>query len=59
MITLMFDWQDRPQVTETAAHASMTVPSDVVDRLLLALDAPAPLASALDKALAEPRVRNH
>ena len=36
-------------------HASMTVPADVFDQLLAALDEPAPLAPALEKALAEPR----
>ena len=40
------------------AHASMTVPSEVFDQLLLALDAPASLAPALDKALTEPRFQN-
>jgi uncharacterized protein (DUF1778 family) len=36
-------------------HASMTVPADVFDQLLAALDEPVPLAPALEKALAEPR----
>lgn len=40
------------------AHASMTVPSDVFDQLLSALDEPAPLAPALEKALIEPRFQN-
>lgn len=40
------------------AHASMTVPSDVFDQLLAALDQPAPLAPALEKALVEPRFGN-
>lgn len=40
------------------AHASMTVPSDVFDRLLAALDRPATLAPALEKALGEPRYDN-
>lgn len=40
------------------AYASMTVPSDVFDQLLSALDVPAPLAPALEKALIEPRFQN-
>ena len=40
------------------AHASMTVPSDIFDQLLAALDQPAPLAPALEKALVEPRFEN-
>jgi uncharacterized protein (DUF1778 family) len=39
-------------------HASMTVPSDVFDELLAALDQPAPLTPALEKALTEPRFVN-
>jgi len=39
-------------------HASMTVPSDVFDQLLAALDAPASPAPALEKALIEPRFQN-
>ena len=37
------------------AHASMTVPSEVFDQLLAALDRPVVLAPALEKALTEPR----
>ncbi len=40
------------------AHASMAVPSDVFDQLLAALDRPAALAPALEKALVEPRYEN-
>jgi uncharacterized protein (DUF1778 family) len=40
------------------AHASMTVPSDVFDRLLAALDRPTTLAPALKRALVEPRYTN-
>lgn len=40
------------------AHSSMTVPSEVFDQLLSALDAPVPMAPALEKALLEPRFRN-
>lgn len=40
------------------AHTSMTVPSDVFDQLLGALDTPVPLAPALEKALVEPRFQN-
>jgi uncharacterized protein (DUF1778 family) len=40
------------------AHASMTVPADVFDQLLAALDQPAPLAPALEKALRRPRFQN-
>lgn len=40
------------------AHASVTVPADVFDGLLLALDQPAALAPALEKALAEQRFEN-
>jgi len=40
------------------AHASMTVPADVFDDLLAALDQPAALAPALEKALTEPRFQN-
>jgi uncharacterized protein (DUF1778 family) len=40
------------------AHASMTVPSDVFDQLLAALDHPATLAPALEKALVKPRYEN-
>ena len=39
-------------------HASMTVPADVFDDLLAALDRPAVLAPALEKALVEPRFEN-
>ena len=39
-------------------HASMSVPSEVFDQLLAALDAPAPLVSPLKKALAKPRFQN-
>lgn len=39
-------------------HTSLTVPSDVFDDLLAALDRPNPLASALEKALIEPRFAN-
>jgi len=39
-------------------HASMTVASDVFDKLLATLDRPAPLAPALEKALTEPRFEN-
>lgn len=40
------------------AHASMTVPTDVFDDLLAALDAPVVLAPSLEKALVEPRFEN-
>jgi uncharacterized protein (DUF1778 family) len=40
------------------AHASMTVPADLFDQLLSALDQPAPLAPALKKALSRPRFQN-
>jgi uncharacterized protein (DUF1778 family) len=40
------------------AHASMTVPADVFDDLLAALDRPAALSPALEKALVEPRFEN-
>jgi len=40
------------------AHASMTVSADVFDDLLAALDRPAALRPALEKALAEPRFQN-
>ena len=40
------------------AHSSMTVPADVFDQLLAALDYPGALAPALEKALAEPRFEN-
>jgi len=40
------------------AHASMTVPADVFDDLLAALDRPAALAPPLEKALVEPRFEN-
>ena len=39
-------------------HASMTVPADMFDALLAALDQPAALAPALEKALNEPRFEN-
>jgi uncharacterized protein (DUF1778 family) len=39
-------------------HASMTVPADVFDHLLAALDQPAVLAPALEKALNESRFEN-
>lgn len=40
------------------AHASRTVPADVFDELLAALDRPATLAPALEKALSAPRFEN-
>lgn len=40
------------------AHASMAVPSEVFDQMLAALDEPARLAPALDRALSKPRFRN-
>lgn len=40
------------------AHASMTVPAEVFDGLLAALDRPTALAPALEKALIEPRFEN-
>ena len=40
------------------AHASMTVPTDVFDDLLAALDQPAVISPALKKALIEPRFAN-
>ena len=39
-------------------HASMTVPADVFDGLLAALDQPAVLPPALEKALDEQRFEN-
>ena len=39
-------------------HASMTVPTDVFDQLLAALDEPVELAPALAEALAQPRFQN-
>jgi len=39
-------------------HASMTVPADVFDDLLAALDQPAVLSPPLEKALIEPRFEN-
>jgi len=39
-------------------HVSMSVPSEVFDQLLAALDEPAPLVSPLKKALAKPRFQN-
>ena len=39
-------------------HSSMTVPSDVFDQLLAALDQPNPLAPSLEKALRDPRFEN-
>jgi uncharacterized protein (DUF1778 family) len=40
------------------AHASMTVPADVFDDLLAALDQPVALAPQLETALIEPRYEN-
>lgn len=40
------------------AEMTMAVPNDVFDNLLAALDKPAPLAPALEKALIEPRFRH-
>jgi len=40
------------------AHASMTVPADVFDQLLSALDQQTPLAASLEKAFDEPRFEN-
>ncbi len=40
------------------AHASMMVPADVFDSLLAALDHPAALTPALEKALTQPRFEN-
>lgn len=40
------------------SHSSMTVPSDVFDQLLAALDEPAPIAPSLEKALRHPRFEN-
>ncbi len=40
------------------AHVAMTVDSSVFDALLAALDAPAPIAPAPEKALVEPRFQN-
>jgi uncharacterized protein (DUF1778 family) len=40
------------------AHASMTVPTEVFDGLLAALDRPASLVPPLEKALDEPRYQN-
>lgn len=37
------------------AHSSMTVPTDVFDQLLEALDATTPLSPSLEKALRDPR----
>lgn len=39
-------------------HSSMAVPGDVFDELLAALDRPAELAPALERALAKPRFEN-
>ncbi len=39
-------------------HSSMTVPSDVFDRLLAALDEPATIAPALKRALRKPLFEN-
>ena len=39
-------------------HASMTVPADVFDDLLAALDQSVALSPALEKALIEPRFEN-
>ena len=36
----------------------MTVPSDIFDQLLAALDQPQPLTSSLEKALTDPRFEN-
>ena len=40
------------------SHASMTVPSEVFDDLLRALDEPTPLAPPLQKALRKPHFEN-
>lgn len=40
-------------------HSSMTVPSEVFDRLLAALDQSTPLAPSLEQALTSPRFENH
>lgn len=40
------------------AHASMTVPADVFDALVAALDQPVPLAPSLEKALTNPVFEN-
>ena len=40
------------------ADASMTVPSNVFDQLLAALDEQVPLAPAVEKAILEPRFQN-
>jgi uncharacterized protein (DUF1778 family) len=40
------------------SHASMTVPTDVFDQLLAALDGPVPLAPPLEKALTKRRFEN-
>jgi uncharacterized protein (DUF1778 family) len=40
------------------AHSSMTVPSEIFDQLLAALDQPQPLATSLEKALTDPRFEN-
>jgi uncharacterized protein (DUF1778 family) len=40
------------------AHSSMTVPTEVFDQLLAALDHPVALAPSLDKALIERRFEN-
>lgn len=40
------------------AHTSMTVPAEVFDQLLEALDGPVGLAAPLEKAFAEPRFQN-
>lgn len=40
------------------AHASMSVPAEVFDSLLDALDQPVTLTPALEKALTEPRFEN-
>lgn len=40
------------------AHSSMTVPSDVFDHLLAALDEDKPMAPSLDRALRDRRFEN-
>lgn len=40
------------------AELTMTVPNEVFDDLLAALDQPAPLAPSLEKALVEPRFQH-
>lgn len=42
-----------------SSHSSMTVPSDVYDRLLHALDEPTPLADPLARAFDAPAFENH